>query len=125
MARKKKEDTPIDEGFPQSIGPDESPELKKEGRPIMKLQAQIPEMNIRYADLVRVAMDRQGITQIQLGINDPYERESGYITDIIYLSPRGMGILLRMLITNYRKFLKISPELADELSMPQLRDLLE
>lgn len=125
MPKKKKTKQETPDSIKDTIGPDESPELEKGGRSISKLQAQIPEMHIMYADLVRVAMDRQGMTQIQLGVNDPYDREQGIITTLIYLSPRGMGILLKLLTSNYQQFLKNEPDLAERLSMQPLRDLLK
>ncbi len=120
MKKKKDEKDIVD-----SIGPKESPELTESGRPIVSLRAATPEIHISYADLVRVAMDRQGMTQVQLGINDPFERDSGLITDFIYLSPRAMAILLRLLLKNYKELIESSPGLAEELSMPPLQKLLD
>lgn len=108
-----------------SKGPDEAPELTEDGRLIKELSAQIPETQICYSDLVRIAMDKQGMTQLQLGINNPYNREQGIMTHIIYMSPRAVGLLLRELIKDYKKFLEVCPDLAKDLAMPQLQDFLE
>ena len=125
--RKKEQNDPVNEvkDFEESKAPSESPELSAGGRVIKKLQAHLPEVRIIYSDLVRVAMDRQGMTQLQFGINDPYDRESGMINEIIYLSPRGTSILLKLLIHHYKDLIENSPSLAQELSMPQMRDLFE
>jgi len=107
-----------------SKGPEDAPDLSEEGRPISRLIAGAPKIDTCYADLFRVALDKQGMTQIQFGMNDPYERDLGIITNIVYLSPRGMGVLLRLLIENYRKFEESSPELVKDLTMPRLQDLI-
>jgi hypothetical protein len=121
----KKKDEKEKKDIIDSIGPKESPELTESGRPIASLRAAPPEIHVSYADLVRVAMDRQGMTQVQLGINDPFERDAGLITDFIYLSPRAMAILLRLLLKNYKELIASSPGLAEELSMPPLHKLLD
>jgi hypothetical protein len=112
------------QGIPENgINAEDAPDLSEEGRVISKLMMVPPEGHIIYSDLVRVAMDKQGMTQIQFGINDPYDREIGVVISQIYLGPRAMALLMRQLFDRYKGFREACPKLADELAMPQLEEL--